>query len=154
MDSTPPRYRLSSRLTIPARILYLATVLVLATGALAGMDEWMRGSLSPGQRVAGTVLILGGAGVLFRLFRFLSVTLDDRNLIIRSFWREWRVPAWEVAEVRASQHDGLGVVRVVLARQVPGLGRTLRFLTPMLATDGQSAAELIDVARRARPRGV
>jgi hypothetical protein len=111
-------------------------------------------SLSQGQQVIGAVLILGSVGILFRFFRFVSVTLDDWDLIVRSFWREWRVPAWEVSEVRASQHDGLGIVRVSLARQVPGLGRTFRFLAPMMSTEVQSPAELIEVASRSRPPGV
>lgn len=152
MTSAPPSYRLSSRLTVPVRIFYVGFVVALAVVSLVAINDGTLGELSAATRVVLSAGALGGVGIVARLFRFVSVRLDDWDLRVQGLWREWRVPASDVTEVVQSDADGFAIVRVTLAKGVPGLGRRFHFLPPMLSGQVDSPAELIEVASRARSR--
>ena len=153
MTHSPFKTRLSSTLTLPVRVSHAAVVIALAGGVVAGVAD---GSLTYLPLAIRVILIVGlPAAVAFVLhvFSFMDVRLDDRDIVVRGYWREWRIPASRIAAVSEREFRGWHVVRVQFEDRVPGLGVEFRFVPSLFAHPQGTAAEILQVVRAYRVAG-
>jgi hypothetical protein len=146
--TAPPR--LSSRLTLLVRVSYVASVTAIAAGAVWALVSSPEAS---GAHYVLAALALAGGVLVSKYFSLVQIELDGDHLLVRGLFREWRIPVSRIEDVTVV-HRGiyvpLGMGRITLTAQQPGLGAHVRFLAPTFSEAGEIEGALLaarDISR-------
>jgi hypothetical protein len=146
--------RLSSRLTIPARLLYVGSLAFILGLAIASLFMPPRpGPIELAVTIAFMLGTLLFAPWYLRIFAFRETHLDGEHLVVRGLGRSWRIPIQRTGEIITSTPRGWTMVRVVLDPPVPGLGEYLRILGPF-TQHSEFVAGMLEATRSGARPGV
>lgn len=145
-DSSP--IRLSSRLSVAARLLYGGIYLGLVGLALRALIAPPRPTGPELGFTAAALLVALALGRSYlAIFAFRTVHLHDDALLVNGLRRTWRIPVRRIGRIVTTTPRGWTMVRVELHPPVDGIGHHLRVLGPF-REPSEYVAELIAVAQR------